>query len=570
MARRAAATIRREADDDATRLVARSRVVLVTLFVLAAGLAFGEDEHPGLQYALAFGAVPASAALALAADRLRPRTSAIAGALVDAGVFAIAILAFPAHVGTLGPAFLVPVLVASYTGGRALGLGTGVLGLAAMGASDALGLIDLPLEMVLLLAIAVTACLAVVGRADARLLRSARYARTLETRATLLLDQLAEPLVGTDATGRVTLVNGAARDLLGEPEGATDCASFLGLRLAGAGSGGTLDCSNGCALLGVDGTFDAGGVEAVTSPSGRESRPVLVSVSVVPSTDGDTMEYVHTLRDITRLKLADEAKTLFLATATHELKTPLTVIRGFLETIDRPGTSEELRSTAMAIMRQRALELGDIIERILLTGRIESGKVQVEQTAVDAVAVARDRVAALAGATGRTLGLRNVDGTPRLLGDDAALATVLDHLLDNAGKYSDATDVIEVAIEHDERRVLLRVRDEGHGMTIEQTRHCFDRFWQGDQTSRRRVGGTGIGLYIVRSLVDSMGGTIDVESTPGVGSTFTVALPRADVARRATSAAAVTGEPVVDVAPEPSIVREFMRQIGVESKEAAT
>ncbi len=108
--------------------------------------------------------------------------------------------------------------------------------------------------------------------------------------------------------------------------------------------------------------------------------------------------------------------------------------------------------------------------------------------------------------------------------DPLALQTVVDHLLDNAVKYSDGGPVV---IEGRRRSAMVEisVSDIGIGMDEEQARHCFDKFWQAESTDVRRFGGTGIGLYIVSSMVDAMGGTIVVESAPGQGSRFVVRVP---------------------------------------------
>lgn len=566
MARRVGEPRPREIDDAATRLVARLRVLAVTAPTLLAALTLDETEHPVIQYGLAFFAVPASVALALGADRLRPVRCAALGAAVDVVVLALAVATFPMQAGTLGAAFVVAVIVASYTGGRVIGATTGAAGLAVLTVIDIRRETDLDPETLLLLTIAIVVCLAVVGRADALLLRSARRARYHEARSALLLEHLAEPICVTDAAGVVTLLNDAARALLGADSGRrTDCAGVLGLHMDGA----ALDCSRSCGLLRVEHSQTSGGVEAVSSPAGGRAVPVLASVSEVPGADGESREVIHTLRDITRLKELEDAKTMFLATATHELKTPLTVIRGFLETILQPTIEDDVKAMALSVMRVRTAELSAIIERMLLASRIEAGGggIELDLVAVDAVVVARERVAALAGATGRVLGLGTSDGTPAVRGDEASLATILDHLLDNACKYSPADAPVQVEIGHDDTTVSLAVQDLGDGMTPEQVAHCFDRFWQADPTSRRKVGGTGIGLYIVKSLATSMRGAVFVSSTPGRGTTVTVRLQRAD----ATDTAPAGSNSSVDRSePEPSIVREFMRQIGVEHKEVAT
>ncbi|MEX2293340.1 MAG: ATP-binding protein [Acidimicrobiales bacterium] len=551
---------RGETDDPAALLVARLRAVVLTFAALGAALAFGEDGHRGLQYALAWFAVPAAVALALAADRLAVPLAAALGAAIDVAVLAATVLAFPDAAGAIGAAFLVPVLLSSYTGGRVLGAAVGAAGIATIGVADVWGRVGPSTETLLLLTIAVVVSLAVVGRADALLLRSTSRAQFHEARASLIVEHLAESIVVTDRNAKVTQYNAAAASLLSIPPGAATCEAVLGLRIEGR----PLDCSAGCGLQAVEASRDSGGVEASACADGAHPVPVMVSVAEIPDASGETVEFLHTLRDITKLKLADEAKTLFLATATHELKTPVTVIAGFLHAIAEPGVADELRSTAIEIMQRRADELSGIIQRVLLASQIESGGLELDLVPVDAVAVARERTTALASATARTITLSVEDDLPSLLGDEAALSTVLDHLLDNANKYSPRESEVAVSIDVDDSAVVLAVSDSGDGMTSEQAEHCFDRFWQADATSRRKVGGTGIGLYIVRSLVESMRGSVSVASTPGEGSAFTVRLRRYDVPEPASP-----GTGADRLVPEPSIVREFMRQIGVDTQEIA-
>src|SRR5213596_1409945 len=122
----------REVDDAAARLVARVRVVVLTVAAVAAAIAFGEDKHPGFQYTLTFVGLPGAVALALATDKLRPLLSAAAGAAIDVLVFAAALLALPASASTLTAAFTVAVLLAAYTGGRLLGALTGFAGIGVV------------------------------------------------------------------------------------------------------------------------------------------------------------------------------------------------------------------------------------------------------------------------------------------------------------------------------------------------------------------------------------------------------------------------------------------------------
>jgi signal transduction histidine kinase len=311
------------------------------------------------------------------------------------------------------------------------------------------------------------------------------------------------------------------------------------------------DCTDGCALLRAVVADDPLGVE-VWRPFGDRRQPLLANAAAVTDEDGTVIEVVHSVRDITRLKEAEEAKTLFLATASHELKTPLTVIRGFVEMLDH-GMDEATQRLAISAIHRRTIELGDIVDRLLLSSRIEAGRVELVLTDVDVVSVAAERVQAMASATGRAIGLQ-IDGElPRARGDAAALATVLDHLLDNAVKYSPDGGDIDVVVDRTSESILVCVVDHGVGMDDEQAARCFDKFWQAESSDVRRFGGTGIGLYIVRSLVEAMGGEVHAVGGEDRGTVFEIVL---DVFREdAEDGQAGRGEK--------TMIGEFMRQIGV-------
>jgi signal transduction histidine kinase len=155
-----------------------------------------------------------------------------------------------------------------------------------------------------------------------------------------------------------------------------------------------------------------------------------------------------------------------------------------------------------------------------------------------------ERATALGEAKDRIIEVDLPDDLPSAAGDASAITTVVDHLLDNAVKYSpDGEPVIVRAIAHLRAaapaprgeplgdilgQIVIEVADAGVGMDPETMEHCFDKFWQADTSGTRRFGGTGIGLYIVRSLTEAMGGSVSAHSTPGGGTTFAVRLDAAD------------------------------------------
>ena len=405
------------------------------------------------------------------------------------------------------------------------------------------GAVDLGLYAAALAAVTVVA-----ERVAGERRRAAEWATHLEGRAATILDKVADAVVLTDERGTVLSLNRAAERLVGSGPRAGQCAAVLGLRLGER----PLDCAEGCALLRESPLADGAQVWRPTANGRRQ--PLLASAALVPGSTRD--EVVHSFRDITKLMEADEAKTLFLATASHELKTPLTVISGFSQMLARnPDIDPNTQREALLSIYRRSVELSKIVDRLLLSSRIEAGRLSLTLEEVDARAVVAERVEAIKAATGR---LVTFDGpaTAAAYANADAIATVVDHLVDNAVKYSPEDATIHVALDVEEDAAVLRVRDGGVGMDPDQADHCFDKFWQADATDSRRVGGTGIGLYIVRSLVDAMGGVITVESELGKGTEFVVRLP--------CEPPAVPAPRTPEIAPETSMIREFMRQIGVD------
>lgn len=342
-----------------------------------------------------------------------------------------------------------------------------------------------------------------------------------------VLARVGDGVVVTDSTGHIADWNPAAERMVGwtgEDLSGRTCRAVLGLRVGDH----ELVCESGCALLSMRAAGEARsgrGLEvARTHPNGRR-QPLLADVEPIRGPDGGVAEVVHSFRDVTRLKEADEAKSLFLATASHELKTPLTVIMGFASTLVAAGDqlSTEVRNESLRAIERRAIELSLIVDGLLMASRIESGRVDVGITDVAVEPLLKERVTAVRARTGREVVLE-VRELPMTAADPQALATVIDQLLDNAMKYSPEGGAVSVTAGADGDTVEIAVSDNGMGMDADQLEHCFEKFWQAESSDIRRFGGTGIGLYIVRALTEAMGGSVRVESAPGVGTTFRVTL----------------------------------------------
>lgn len=378
-------------------------------------------------------------------------------------------------------------------------------------------------------------------------------------RSEAILARVADAVVVTDAGGLLKQFNRSAIEILCfEPVQAArrPCGEVLGLHLDAR----TLDCSTGCALLKLSEAAKGGGIEVTRMLADGRKQPLLANASAVAGPDGVITEVVHSFRDITSLKEADEAKTMFLATASHELKTPLTVIRGFSEMLMADGLQAEVNGTAVEAIARRSVELNRIVDRILLSSRIEAGRVSVTVREVDIASAVTERAEAFARSTSRDVHPDVPDDLPLVRCDLEGFTSALDHLIDNAIKYSPEGGRVDVRLVARENTVDVEVSDHGIGMTSEQAARCFEKFFQGESSDVRRFGGTGIGLYIVRSLIEAMDGSVAVDSEPNRGSTFTMRLQRADTY---VGPAAPPPEPSLPETPEPSQIREFMRQMGI-------
>ncbi len=239
---------------------------------------------------------------------------------------------------------------------------------------------------------------------------------------------------------------------------------------------------------------------------------------------------------------ANAAKTRFLATMGHEIRTPMTGVLGMAELLTHTRLDAEQKDM-VGTLRHSGEVLLKLVNDALDLARIEAGRFELEQRPVDPVALLHEVSALETGlASGKGIALR-VDvgnGIPaRVRGDAIRLRQILLNLTSNAIKYTQDGTVM-LALDMVDGRLCYRVTDSGQGMDAELKRRLFDRFEQGDSGSNS--GGSGLGLAICKELVALMGGEIEVDSEPGVGSTFRVILPlpACDVATR--SDAAETGQ----------------------------
>ena len=279
---------------------------------------------------------------------------------------------------------------------------------------------------------------------------------------------------------------------------------------------------------------------------------------------GRAVRFIGTVRDVTERRRAEELraqqleqerllraqaeeasrlKDEFLAIVSHELRTPLTAFLGYTQLLQRRTHDAAYVARTVEKLVRSAQDQAQIIEDLLDVSRIVSGKLRMEMRPTDLPAVvtaALDTVRPAVEAKGQQLIVELSPEASPVLGDANRLQQVVWNLLSNATKFTPAGGRIHVRLERSGRDVVLTVSDSGQGISPAFLPYVFDRFRQADSTSRRSQGGLGLGLAIVRQLVELHGGTVQVAS-PGVGqgATFTVCLPLIS----AGATAALPGEP---------------------------
>lgn len=220
----------------------------------------------------------------------------------------------------------------------------------------------------------------------------------------------------------------------------------------------------------------------------------------------------------------DRLKSEFISTVSHELRTPLASILGFAELLQAGGFSREEEAEFLAIINHKAQDLAVLIDGLLDMERLQTGQgLHLDLTSFDLAALARDALQNCDQLSSRHRFVLESPATLPVSADRQRLRQVLDNLLSNALKYS-RSGTITVNLSAVPGSVRLTVRDEGIGMTAEQVAQACERFYRAD-ASDTAIGGVGLGLAIVRNVVEAHHGTLAFDSHPGTGTTVTVTLP---------------------------------------------
>lgn len=347
-------------------------------------------------------------------------------------------------------------------------------------------------------------------------------------RTDLMVDSVEDGVYGVDGDGRVTFMNPAGARLLGVRRstvlGQSAHQTFHSHRL--------VDCylrtiqRTGLAITGIEDSYRA-----------ADGRQVPVEVSASPMVEGTGVRgVVVVFRDVTRRREVDRMKNEFVSLVSHELKTPLTAIRGSLGLL-AGGALGELAPPAtrmIEIAMESSERLTRLINEILDMERVESGAMPMQidaHRAADLLAVAHDQVQPLADDADIRVRIEHGEGT--VVADPDRVVQTLINLVGNAIKFSPPGSEVVLTAQPERApgeaagMIIFRVTDQGRGIPENKLDMIFERFEQVDSSDAREKGGTGLGLAISRSIVERLGGRIWAENNADEGATFFFTLPRA-------------------------------------------
>ncbi len=271
-------------------------------------------------------------------------------------------------------------------------------------------------------------------------------------------------------------------------------------------------------------------VESETHLVGQpRDRLVELFASPLVNGEGRLVGAVLVLHDVSKIRQLESVRRDFVSNVSHELKTPVTAIRGFAETIeDDPEMEEATRNRFVGRIKEQSLRLSALVADLLTLARLESQEGGLCKQRLDMRSVVDSSTRATIAATDGSQVKIEIDLPDRpvfVFGDEEALEQVLNNLLSNALKYTLKEGRVTVRVREEGGNAWIQVEDTGVGIEPVHLGRIFERFYRVDKARSRELGGTGLGLSIVKHFCLAHGGDVSVASTPGKGSVFTVRLP---------------------------------------------
>ena len=349
-----------------------------------------------------------------------------------------------------------------------------------------------------------------------------------KSRLEAVLEASPEAVVATDSGERVTMVNPAAARMLGIR------SSDRGRTMEEIGAPrAVLRCLREAAANGVAVREVELGEKTFWAYAAQMDRG---QPGVAPNGDAGI---ILAVRDITEHRSLEKTKTAFVSDLSHELRTPLTTIQSAVGLLERARDRlDPLEHRALELADQELKRIRGMVEELMTLAQMDSWKYQLEVGPANMSTVVQTAIESVE-AKAQRFGIKiyfDDAGEHRCICDVQKLYQVFLNLLDNAIKYSDPGDRVDVEIEEDDSTLTVRIRDTGVGIPEEDLDQLFERFYRVDKDRSRATGGSGLGLAISRQIVEMHGGSISVESEVDVGSVFEVRLPKAFLSRSVSHA----------------------------------
>ncbi len=344
----------------------------------------------------------------------------------------------------------------------------------------------------------------------------------------IILESMTEGVVVTGSDLRIRLMNKAAATIFGMQGSASGLLlqevvvshELQGVARRAAATG---EVQHGELMSGI--------------PGRGERRHLLVTaVSLIAPGSRKSDGILLVFHDVSRLRELESVRREFVANVSHEFRTPLSVINGYLETLEDGDLDQEMLSKSITVMRRHGERLNRLIDDLLTVSRMEEKGVILEKSPVDPAELLRHVVCQMVSeieVRGAVVRIEIPESLPRIEVDSYRMEQAFSNLLANALRHglqghftkSRGESVVEISGYVQGGEIAFSFRDHGPGIPLKDQKHLFERFYRVGGDRARQTGGTGLGLSIVKNVVAAHGGRVELESSPGEGSTFTVILP---------------------------------------------